>query len=129
MDRKSSRWVMNPVAKARGLPLAATNPGFHHRDLTDPKIDVWLHDISPDTQPRDRVSRRYERSRSTQTFLPSEGFIARTGKRSVGKVRAPKPLAHCWVPSGALPVYIRRASACLAGAPCSSPLAKARGLP
>jgi hypothetical protein len=25
---------MNPIAKARGLPLAAANPGLHHRDLT-----------------------------------------------------------------------------------------------
>jgi len=59
--------------------------------LTDPKIDVWPHDFGPDTQSEGCVSRRYERSCSTQTFLPSEGFIARTVKRSVGKVRGPQP--------------------------------------
>src|SRR6266851_4650562 len=78
--------------------------------LTDPKIDVWPHDIGPDTQPEGCVSRRYERSCSTQTFLPSEGFIARTGKRSVGKVRRAitgAPVRECPCPS---PGYIVRGS-------------------
>ena len=96
---------MNPMDKSRGLPLAATNPSLHHRRLTDPKIDVWLHDISPDTQPDGCASRRYEQSCSTQTFLPDAGFSIRTGKRSVGKVRTPKPLARRRVPCGALLVY------------------------
>ncbi len=63
----------------------------------DPKIDVWLHDISPETQSGDRVSHRYERSCSTQTFLPDAGFSIRTGKRSVGGARS-EPVGRCRVP-------------------------------
>ncbi len=99
--------------------------------LTDPKIDVWLHDVSPDTQSRDHVSRRCEQSCSTQTFLPDAGFSIRTGKRSVGKVRAPKPLARCRVPYGALPVYQPQRCDSYAVVPLSSPWLKpgaSRGL-
>ena len=117
---------MNPIAKARGLPLAATSPRLHHRDLTDPKIDVWLHDVSPDTQPKGCASRRCEQSCSTQTLLPDAGFSIRTGKRSVGKVRAPKPLARCRVPYGALPVYQPQRYDSIAVVPLSSPWLKTR---
>src|SRR6266568_4016933 len=116
---------MNPIAKARGLPLAATSPRLHHRDLTDPKIDVWLHDVSPDTQPKGCASRRCEQSCSTQTFLPDAGFSIRTGKRSVGKVRAPKPLSGALWGAASLSAAALRQHSCRAS---FLPMAKARGI-
>ena len=59
-----------------------------------------------------------------ERFTQHRLFVLQRPTFLLWKGASPQPFAHHWVPSGALPVYIRHGFACSAGAPYSSPWLK-----